>query len=207
MAFSAEDDQGRSHVWLASVNLRSPPRQFPSPVGQDEPLFDQNGNVYFRAAEGGSNFLYHMKEDGTGLEKAIPDPIYELFGISPDGQWVIISVAVKGDAPYATSAYPIGGGSPVAICSGYCTGGWAPGGQFFYAYLEFMGEEQTLLLPIVQGKSLPAIPRAGIQTKADAESIRGARVLDGNITPGPTLRLYASSRRSVHRNLYRIPLQ
>jgi Tol biopolymer transport system component len=205
VAFSASDEQGRSHVWLVSVDLRSSPRQFPSSVGQDTPLFDHNGYLYFRAAEGSSNFLYRMKEDGSGLEKALSDPIIELFDVSPDGQWA--TVLVPGKTAEATSAYPIGSGTPITICNEYCPSGWAPGGRFFYTYLQSMGEGQTLLLPIAPGKSLPTIPRTGVQTKADVASIKGVRILDGGIAPGPILGLYASARRSVHRNLYRVPLQ
>jgi len=50
------------------------------------------------------------------------------------------------------------------------------------------------------------MPQAGVQTAADMASIRQVKVLDGEITLGPASGLSAESRRSVHRNLYSIPL-
>jgi Tol biopolymer transport system component len=53
VVFSAVDPQSRVRLWIADLDLRSSPRRFPSLVDEDDPNFDQNGNIYFRAAEGG----------------------------------------------------------------------------------------------------------------------------------------------------------
>jgi Tol biopolymer transport system component len=57
VAFPTTDTQGHSRLWLASLDMRTAPRQFPSSVNEDEPQFDAHGYLYFRAAEGRSNFL------------------------------------------------------------------------------------------------------------------------------------------------------
>ena len=197
VTFSTNDGQ-RSRLWIASLDLRSAPREFPATISQDIPQFDARGFIYFRAAEGSLNFLYRMKEDGTALEKAIRDPILEFDSASPDGKWAFVGAAGKG----LMSLYPIGDGSPIKVCNGYCPGGWARDGQTFFVY--FQGD--TLVFPLPAGKTLPSIPGAGIQTKADVTKIPGLKVFSGQITPGPAPELYAFSRQSVHRNLYRIPL-
>ena len=55
------------------------------------PKFDQNGNIYFRAAEGGSNFLYRMKEDGSDRVRALPSSIiskpWSLAGRTLGSRW------------------------------------------------------------------------------------------------------------------------
>jgi hypothetical protein len=70
-----------------------------------------------------------------------------------------------------------------------------------------MGGEDTLVVPVSRSNSLPALPSAGIQTRSDMASIRGAKILDGFITLGPNAGISASLRRDVHRNLYSVPLQ
>jgi serine/threonine protein kinase/Tol biopolymer transport system component len=209
VAFSAADKQSHSHLWLAQLNLRSSPRQFASSVDEDQPAFALNGYIYFRAAEGGSNFLYRMKEDGSERLKVLSDPILEFDAVSPDARWAVIFQAVSENQDFsnATAAVPLGGGAPVTICPGFCIAGWGPGGAVFVVYLSVFEGGKTLVIPVSPAKSLPSLPPAGIQTKADIESIKGAQVLEGFMLPGPTARLYASLRRSVHRNLYRIPLQ
>jgi Tol biopolymer transport system component len=210
VVYSAVDKTGHTRLWLASLDLRSSPRQFQSSFDEDEPHFDPNGYIYFRVAEGRLNFAFRMKEDGSGRVKVHPDAVLELSddSLSPDGRWVVAGQAVQGreNLTFARMAIPIGGGSPITICHS-CEAGWAPGGQFFYVSLNTMGKSKTLVVPVSPGKSLPAMPLAGVQTEGDLASFKDAQVLDGTMIPGPMAGLYASTRRSVHRNLYRIPLQ
>ena len=212
IVFSATDTQGHSRLWLASLDLRSSPRQFPSSVDEDEPVFDAHGYLYFRAAEGRANYMYRMKEDGSERARALPDPILELNqnAVSPDGRWVLAfgAVSESPDVSVAYLAFPLEGGTPVTICSSGCRGaGWAPGGQFFYVRMQMMDGAGTLLVPVSPGRNLPTLPPAGIQTKADMAGVKDGKVIDGLILPGPTPGSYTQLRRSVHRNLYSIPLQ
>ncbi len=65
------------------------------------------GDIFFRAAEGSLHFIYRMKEDGTGRQKVVPDPVIIFWGVSPDGQWLVADVAVSGEeTPEAVFAYP-----------------------------------------------------------------------------------------------------
>src|SRR5271170_5888423 len=130
VVFSAADPKGQSRLWIADLDLRSSPRQFPSAVDEDTPDIDQNGNIYFRAAEGGSNFLYRMKEDGSDRVRALPSSIISLLGVSPDGRWAVVGQASSrsGVAPEIVAA-PLDGGTPMTICREHCEVMWGNQGK------------------------------------------------------------------------------
>ena len=46
----------------------------------EQPLFGPNGEIFFRRIEGASAFLYSIREDGTGLRKALESTVVDLFG-------------------------------------------------------------------------------------------------------------------------------
>jgi Tol biopolymer transport system component/tRNA A-37 threonylcarbamoyl transferase component Bud32 len=209
VVFSAMDAESRSHLWLASLDLRSPPQQFPSSVDEDEPSWDAVGDVFFRAAEGRSNFLYRMKPDGSERVKALRDPILQLQAVSPDGsRAVVLSKAGTGrEADADIIAFPLGGGAPATVCSIYCVPRWNASGNIFSFSANMMGGTKTVQVPVSPGKSLPSLPLAGIQTMDDMRNIKGAKVFDGSIVAGPKSGLSASLHQEVHRNLYKIPLQ
>jgi hypothetical protein len=50
-----------------------------------------DGDLAFRAIEGGSNFLYRMKADGTTRRKITSQRILDVNSVSPDGRWVVAS--------------------------------------------------------------------------------------------------------------------
>lgn len=105
-------------------------------------------------------------------------------------------------------AASLDGGGSVTICPGLCLAQWtSDGGTFSVMVARPMGEEDTLVVPVSRSNSLPALPSGGLQTRADMASVRGAKILDGFITPGPKAGTFASLHHDVHRNLYSIPLQ
>ncbi len=206
VVFAALDADGKSRLWLASLERRFPPRQLPV-SNADSPSFGSAGDLFFRAAEGGSNFIYRMKEDGTGRQKVAPDPIIWLFSVSPDGQWAWAVVAAsREDRPVGFVAFPTGGGPPTRICEG-CGLQWGPGGKFLYLSRSGMGGGKTFAVPLRPGQALPALLSSGINPEADATRLPGVRVIErANIYPGPDPSLYAFTKTTVHRNLYRIPV-
>ncbi len=210
VVFSAVDPQGRVRLWVADLDLRSSPRQFPSPVDEDDPNFDQNGNIYFRAAEGGSNFLYRMKEDGSDREKALPNSILGPLGISPDGRWaVLFQASSKGGASAETVAAPLNGATPVTICHAVCYAMWGDGGKVLAIQNNAMGAGRTMLLQVAPSGGMPPLPPEGLHLDSGSrlETMRGAKIVDQLIIPAPTSRQYAWMSQSVHRNLYRVPLR
>src|SRR5277367_2996493 len=89
VAFAADDENGLTSLWIASTSRRSSPVHIVSTSIQDSPHFLPDGDLVFLAVEGGSNFCYRMKVDGTGRRKIIPDPVLEVRAVSPDGRWIV----------------------------------------------------------------------------------------------------------------------
>jgi hypothetical protein len=66
---------------------------------------------------------------------------------------------------------------------------------------------KTFALPIRPGRALPDLPASGVRSKAEAAALPGVRVIErGNISPGRDPSVYAFTRISAHRNLYRVPV-
>ena len=212
IAFAARDAHGESRLWIASPDRRFPPWQIPSSTNDDSPIFGPGGDIFFRAAEGGSNFIYRVKEDGTGRQKVLPNPILEFYSVAPNGQWLIAAAPVPNEETHAAvSAYPVQGGTPVRICGGGpCNARWDRAGKFFYlAPIEMGGRggrARTLVFPLPHGRDLPPLPPSGINSAEDAGRLSGVKVIDAVISPGPTTSVYVFTRTSVHRNLYSIPV-
>jgi hypothetical protein len=81
---------------------------------------------------------------------------------------------------------------------------WAPSGK--YAYLKFDGS--TYALPIPSGSSLPRIPASGFLSKEAVASVPGARLVsdEPNVFPGPDPSIYAFTKITTQRNIYRVPV-
>jgi eukaryotic-like serine/threonine-protein kinase len=207
VAYSAKDENDRSHLWLASLNFKFPPREFASPVNEDQPRWDRAKHIYFRAAEGKSNFLYRMNEDGSGRTKVLADPILEFHSVSPDARWAVIVGAVGHDRGVRMAAVPLHGGNPVVLCETYCVGSWIPDDKTLTVVdYSSMQETQTYLLPVSEGEGLPALPPGGIPATG-LDNMKEVKVMAGAVVLGPAPGLSATVRQDVHRNLFRVPLQ
>jgi hypothetical protein len=86
VVFVSVDDDGRSTVWLATLDTSSPPRRLISLETVSRALFDPAGGVYFVGGSRGSPHLHHIKEDGTGLQRVVTQPIMFLYAVSPGGE-------------------------------------------------------------------------------------------------------------------------
>jgi hypothetical protein len=51
----------------AACELNRPP--------SESPKFGPNGEIFFRRLEGRSTFVYLVRQDGTGLRKALEQPV------------------------------------------------------------------------------------------------------------------------------------
>ena len=76
-------------------------------------------------------YIYRVKEDATGKERVIPDPVIYLIAVSSDGRWVVAWVAYPGEeTTQALVAYQVRGGSKELICSAcQVSGPYNPGGR------------------------------------------------------------------------------
>jgi hypothetical protein len=96
VAFTTVGTDGKSHMWLASLDRRSSPRQISSSANEFNPVFGPAGDIFFLAQEGRFNFLYRVNADGTGRQKVLYEPMLDTPRVSPDGQWVALKVRYLG---------------------------------------------------------------------------------------------------------------
>jgi len=206
VVFSTADQQNRSRLWTAPLDLSASPQQLAPSEAGDEPVWGPQGRIYFRAAEGKANFLYSVKDDGSAPAKILPDAILEFQAVSPDGRWAVFTQA-RGESAIDTLARPLDGGASVNVCPGYCVAQWSPDGRTLSIVAFTMAGTKTLLFPLAPGATLPSLPTGGFRSEETTESIKGARVVSGAVIPGPAGALSASLHQEVHRNLYRVPLR
>ncbi|MGB0037174.1 MAG: hypothetical protein WBP79_17035, partial [Candidatus Acidiferrales bacterium] len=98
---------------------------------------------------------------------------------------------------------------PVPICQGYCLLTWDVSGQFLYLSFEALtresGQERSYALPIRRGSGLPGIPAAGIGRLEELSGTKSV-VIPHHVVAAVNPSLYAYTRQTVRRNLYRIPV-
>jgi tRNA A-37 threonylcarbamoyl transferase component Bud32/WD40 repeat protein len=213
VVFLMLDDAGHSPVWIARLDGSAAPRRL-SPLDSVRALFGANGDVFFVGGEGegGTKFLYRVKEDGSGLQKVVSNPVIFLYDVSPDGKYL---TAWVGNSVFV---YPADGGAATLICSRCGTAGeenrsvtpalvsWSRDGK--YLYLHSTRTRQSYSVPLRPGQILPPLPASGLPSLADAASLPGARAFPQQrafASADPSV--YAFPRVSTHRNIYRVPVR
>jgi len=204
VVMEAEDAQGKPRLWLASFEPQSPPRQIPNVEGRT-PRFGPTGEIFFHS----SGSVYLVRQDGTGIRKAIEQEILIMKGVSADGRWVLAWARLAGGGT-ATQAFRVDGAeAPIAIL-GRGNVAWSRGGRSF----SIMGgrnaiipQGRSYLVPLAPGQALPRIPAGGFHSEQEVASLPGARRIEEmGVVPGPSPDVYAFSRGTTQRNLYRIPI-
>ena len=207
VAFAMDKPSGRSSLWIAPINRRSSPVHLASTSTEDSPFFLPNGELVFRAIEGGSNFLYRMKVDGSDRRKIIPGRILEIDSVSPDGRWVAAASPGAGeDDPQVTKAYGVDGSGAVPMCVDYCFAQWDSTGK--YAFIIFPALQQgTFPVPVMHDEGLPKTPSGGFARIEDIPNRNTYPPIPWYVESAISPLVYAYSRQDTKRNLYRIPLQ
>jgi hypothetical protein len=199
-------------VWLATVDGRSAPRRLTAGDGL-QAFFGAGGEVFFAAQEKDGTFIYRVNPDGSYLRKAIPTPVYLLYGVPPDGKnvaaWVTGSNQETKDA---VLVYPLDGGAPTMICR-TCGGrdsefpqflSWSPDGKFLYISI---WAQATYAVPLSPGRILPPLPSSGIESVEAAARLPGAKAFPvPGAFAGPNPSIYAFSKTTAQRNIYRVPV-
>ena len=144
-------------------------------------------------------------------EKVLPTPIIRIYGLSPDERFVEVRHAITGeDNPVAVEAIPLAGGPAVRICYDRCDIDWSRDGKVLYFRLPSMkstsGSTKTFTIPLARGQTLPTLPSKGVLAEADLPNHASLQVVEDAISAGPDPSVYSFSRRSAHRNLYRVPV-
>jgi hypothetical protein len=201
------DQNGVSHLWLASMDHRSSPREIMSPASQDFPVILPDGDLVFRTAEDGQSFIYRSKPDGRERRKIIPDPVLDVDSVSPDGRWLLaLAKGTNEEHDAVLTAYPLDGGPAVAVCNTYCDGRWDVNGKFFYLSFPTSSRGNTNALP-VPARGIPDFPPGGASTGDDLKAEKGVVAISQpqiDSATGPNH--YSYTRHETRRNIYRIPL-
>jgi serine/threonine protein kinase/WD40 repeat protein len=206
VAFAMKDQSGHSNLWIAPTSRRSSPVRISSAAVEDSPFFLPDGDVIFRAIEGGSNFIYRMKTDGTGRRKITSERILDIESVSPDGRWVVAG-APNPDEEYtaAAKAFAVDGGASVPACVGYCMLNWDTAGR--YAFVSFFANGGgNYAMPVIHDLGLPKLPRAGLALSKDFINVKTTIALPWFVQSAVNPSVYAYTRENTRRNLYRIQL-
>jgi eukaryotic-like serine/threonine-protein kinase len=207
IVFAALDERGASHLWLARLDRPDTPRQL-AEFEADSPRFDAVGDIFCRGTENGRRFIYRLRE-GHAPEKAVQQPVLFFQTTSPDGAWLIAQVqpADPQDGYQLTMAFPTAGGPPVPLCHP-CEVDWTSSGRS--VVIRFGGPAaptKTVVVALESGATLPQWPARGIRSAEDVSTLRIAREVPGWIYPSDSGSAYVFTRRTVQRNIHRVPLR
>lgn len=139
--------------------------------------------MYFSANAGDGFHIWRQQSPEGQPEQITFGPTEEEgLAIAPDGRSAITSVGLRQRAVWIHDA------AGEREASGFAFG-------------------QTYVLPLVRGSYLSRVPPGGFQTEAELASVPNVVILPhSDLAPGPSPAVYAFSRTTITRNLYRIPL-
>jgi Tol biopolymer transport system component len=206
-AISIKDEAGLVHLWIVSTDRRSSPHPLAGATSEDSPWFLPNGDLLVRSTEGGQNFLYRISPDTGERRKITPEPVLDVYSVSPDGRWVVVSAKGPDEENFAvTVALPIDGGPSVLVCNAFCYGRWDVSGKVFFVTLHAPNDSNTYRLPVNLTRGLPDFPAAGVRTVADLRGNKGLVPIREEIESAAAANYYSYTRQNTRRNIYRIPL-
>ena len=216
LVFTRPNNEGHPKIWEWPLDRHSSPRTLLD-RDADDPSFSRDGILFFVATDTGQ--VFRMKEDGTALARVVEDHVNRLLSVSPDGRWVVVTIAT-GDSrnPQAVVGYPVAGGSSRVLCR-VCGFGtldinppivtWSQDQKSMYVSLTNTGTSnrpQTIEVSLNPGDAIPRVP-SELVTNPELRRMQGVHVLDlPNVFPGPDASTYAFWRSITQRNLYRISL-
>jgi hypothetical protein len=208
IVFSTVDEKRIPRIWLAATDRRFEPKQLP-PGRAMGPVFSSASTIVYRGAEGPDDFHFELDLASGAIRKLIAEKTTTAPIVSPDGAWIIAEVASPDPRLHSRMvAYPRAGGESRALCD-RCSVKWSRDGRSMFLYFgiqEFRSEAGNYIIPLQPGRQLPNLPKEGIRSAADLKQLRAVPASKGPFTlfPGPTADIYAYSKRSVQRNLYRL---
>jgi Tol biopolymer transport system component len=195
------DREGKQQLWVAPLDRSSPPVQIPNVEG-GSPKFGRDGDIFFRHVEAKSTFVYRVRPDGSGLRKALAQPVFLLNAVSPDGKWIVTWASLPGDEPPSIQLFPLEGGPPIQMGSSFTYLTWSLDGRS--SFIEAGG---TYIVPLPPDEDVPRIPATGFHSEKEIARLPGARRINASgVVPGPSDNVYAFYRSTIQRNLYRIPI-
>ena len=207
VAFVMKDEKGISHLWVASTDHGTSPRELDSEGDEDAPSFLPNGDLVYRAHEGGKSYLYTRKQDGSGRRKLREKPILAVLAVSPDGKWSIVGETTDGDTEHSNPiivAYPNEGGREVVVCQTLCEMEWTADGKYLLMQAGVNPDVKAELLPVRKDSGLPDLPKEGVTQPEYTKGIAGRVVLVQGVNSAVGPEKYAFTKTNVRRNIYRV---
>ena len=197
------EEDGKTRLWIASADGRTPPHRIEGAEG-DMPGFGPSGVLLFRPS--GTGAIFRTRDDGSDRQRVSDVGVGTFPTVSPDGQWFAVEIAAE------LRVYSLDGKQRILVRKGGGRLRWAPDGQHVYlntttADASGFAVGTTYVLPLPAGSMLPRVPNGGFISDAELRAQPGVQIIPyGDVTPGPTAGVYAFSRVTTTRNLYRIPL-
>jgi hypothetical protein len=103
-----------------------------------------------------------------------------------------------------TLALPLDGGPPVQVFGTSIQVKWSPDAKLIFLRLE---DRSTYVVPLPPGRMFPVMPPGGFKSEAEIARIPAVRIISSaGVAPGLSPEVYAFTRETVQRNLYRIPV-
>jgi hypothetical protein len=210
-------NRGAEGVWLGYLDGHAAPTRISTDT-TTRVFFGPDDTVVLAAMEGRNRYLVQMRLDGSRRRKLVDETIISLRGVSADKRWAVVRAVA--DERRQLVAYPLKGGDPVVICD-QCAdsdGGpardrtppalsWSPDGDYLFLRLDQSTDSlyetgKTYVVPLAQRGEL-----VSFASEAELTSRAGVHVVPhGGLVPGPRPSLYAYTRATTHRNIYRISL-
>ncbi|HSJ13333.1 MAG TPA: hypothetical protein VK939_02895 [Longimicrobiales bacterium] len=221
---SGDDAPDRRGIWVGPLDRSAAPRRvYAEEV--ERVFFDRELNIYFLSKRPDSRYLHRLRAPDYRIDERIHDqPIWYMFSISPDGQWVVAVMNVPSGRGLQQVAIPTRGGAARVLC-GFCGGGagparvlapavsWTRDGRAmlvsaqFGARMTVGGPQHTILVPVMPDAVLPELPAEGVAAVSDYLALPGARrVAESNVLPGANPDQLFFYRTTTIRNLYRVQL-
>jgi eukaryotic-like serine/threonine-protein kinase len=206
VAFAKKDEKGMLHLWVATMDRRSAPVELRATASEDAPKFLPDGRLIYRATEGGKNYLNTQRADGTEKRRVSEEPILELQSVSPDGRWAMVTQKdnQNPETPYRTVAYPSAGGEPIVICATICVGRWSEDEK--HLELTLLEVSQTYILPVRKGTDFPEIPTGGFTRERGQKELAKGTMIDVMSDSVFRADMFAYTKVSIRRNIFRLPI-
>ena len=205
IVFARLDPTGVSHLWMVPADRSSSPRQLPSTASEDSPFFLPDGELLFRSTQGGLNFVYREKQDGTARRKIVSDPIFDLRAASPDGKWIWIATKGPDEEHFASmTLYPVEGGPSVTLCEALCEGNWDIQGTHLFLRFTATGDPSTYFLAWNAAGGFPDFPAGQILTPSLLKANRRVTIVPEAIESASGPGFYSFTRKNVRRNIFRV---
>jgi hypothetical protein len=100
-------------------------------------------------------------------------------------------------------AFPVDGGAPVPLCLDYCELSWDTAGK--YAFMSFLPFGSGAYALPVMHDGLPKLPAGGAGSQ-DFINAKTAIAIPRSVQSAASPSIYAYTRKTTRRNLYRIQI-